>query len=125
MDIGMLKNNTKYYDGFESDTEITLSIVENPEYNIHIYEGYFSDFFGSPEFNCKGWNGFTRDYNQMERTFGEDDYIISNVKEYLDDLLIYVDKKYEDEDTFQCYILLRKFLEYAINHNYHINVHVF
>jgi hypothetical protein len=125
MNVGILKNNTKYYDGFESDTEITLSIVENSEYNIHIYEGYFTDFFGSPEVDGKGWNGFTRDYNQMERTFGDEDYVISDVKEYLEDMISYADKKFEDEDTTQCYILLKKFLEYAINHNYHINVHVF
>ena len=124
MDIGELKNNTKFYDGFEPEPEIVLTIIEQPKYSLHIYEGYFSDFFGDPTLDGKGWNGFTKDYNQLERSFGYDDYVISDIKEYLDDLLIYSDKKYEDEETYECYDLLKNFLEYALENSYHIMVHV-
>lgn len=125
MDIGMLKNNTKFYDGFEPEPEVTLTIPENPEFNIHIWEGYFQFIFGSPPLDGKGWNGFTRDYNQMERVFGDDDYIIKNIGEYLNDLLVCSQKSFEDEETTECCRLLQNFLEFALKNNYHILAHVF
>ncbi len=126
MDIGKLKNNTDFYEGFEPETEITLQYVENPEYNLHIYEGFFSDFFGSPNLDGKGWNGFTRDYQQMERSFGNyDEYVLKDVKEYLDDLMIYKDKDYEYPETKECYNVLCNFLELALEKGFHICVKVF
>lgn len=124
MDIGKLKGNTKFYDGFEEDNEVVLSYVDNPTFNIHIYEGFFYDFFGEPSLDGKGWNGFTRDYNQMERAFGGGEYVISDVKEYLNDLLSYSEKKYEYEAVAECYVLLRDFLIYALESNNRILVQV-
>ena len=124
MDIGKLKGNTKFYDGFEEDTEVVLSYVDNPVYNIHIYEGFFYDFFGKPALDGNGWSGFTRDYNQMERTFGGSEYIVSDVREYLNDLLSYSDKKFEYEAVSECYDLLRDFLMYALESNNRILVQV-
>jgi len=121
----MLRNNTKFYDGFEGEEEITLSIVETPDINIHIWSGYFYDFVGKPALDGNGWRGFTRDYNQMERSFGNEDYVITDVKEYLDDLLTYSNIKYDYTEISECYSLLCCFLEYALKYNYHINVHVF
>ncbi len=127
MDIGKLVNNSTFYDGFEGEKEIILSVVEKPNINIHIWEGYFYDFFGSPAFDCNGWKGFTRDYNQMERTFGDDEYIINQVdiKEYLDDILHYADKKYEYNRIYECYELLCIFFEYALNNHYQIKMQIF
>ena len=112
MDMGMLFNNTEFYDGFEDEYEIELFISEKNELSIHIWEGYFNDIFGEPPVNGKGWYGFTRDFQQCERTFEEKDVVI-DIDEYLTDLLNYKDKKFKFEETRKCYELLRIFLEYA------------
>ena len=126
MDTGKLRNNTEFYDGFEPETEITLICVEKPEYNLHIYEGYFSDFFGSPSLDDNEWNGFTRDYQKMERSFGDcDEYILIDVKEYLDDLLTYQNRDYKYIETRKCYNILCDFLKFAIDNGFHICVKVF
>ena len=112
MDTDKLVNNLKFYDGFEDEPEIELFIAENPEFNIHIWQGYFSDIFREPSLDGKGWNGFTRDFQQLERTYEEKDVII-DVDEYLNDLYIYRQRTFEFEETRKCYELLCHFLEYA------------
>ena len=64
----------------------------------------------------KGWNGFTRDYNQMERTY-ENQGIKVDIEEYLNDLCIYKNKDFEYDETVECYNLLYAFLEYAKSNN--------
>ena len=125
MNIENFKNNWRFYDGFEGETEIILAIVQNKNLNIHIWEGYFDSIFGSPVLDGGGWRGFTRDYNQMERSFGNDDYVIKNIDEYFHDFLIYADKNYDDPEIAECYRLLRDFLKFAMDNNYYIYVHVF
>ncbi|MCM1577483.1 MAG: hypothetical protein NC078_01625 [Ruminococcus sp.] len=125
MNIENFKDNDKFYNGFEDEPEITLSVLENPEYNIHIWDGYFTFIFGKPVSDGKGWNGFTRDYNQTERVFGDDDYVIKDVKEYLDDMQIYRDKDFGDEEAGKCFRLLEDFLKFALENNYRILTHVF
>ena len=125
MNIENFKNNWRFYNGFEGETEIILTIVQNKDFNIHIWEGYFDSIFGDPVLDGGGWNGFTRDYNQMERSFGNDDYMIKNADEYFHDLLIYKDKKYEYPEINQCYELLRDFLKFASDNGCYIHVHVF
>lgn len=112
MDNGKLLNNTVFYDGFEDEPEIELYIEDAPEYNIHIWDGYFHDIFGEPALDGKGWNGFTRDMNQCERTYEEKNVTI-DTSEYLTDLYIYRDNTFEYDDTRKCYDLLCEFLEYA------------
>lgn len=96
MDIGTLKNNKTFFKGFEDEYEIELIISENPEYNIHIREGYFDDIFNEPDMNGKGWKVFTRDYQQLERTYREKGVPIK-VDEYLGDLYIYKDRCFRFE----------------------------
>ena len=43
MDIGNLKNNFTFYDGYEDESEIVLCIEK--EETVHIWEGYFDDIF--------------------------------------------------------------------------------
>lgn len=112
MDIGTLKNNKTFYKGFEDEYEIELIISENPEYNIHIWEGYFGDIFDKPVFDGREWKGFTRDYQQEVNTYGEKNTKI-DVDEYLGDLYIYKDRRFRFEETKDCYKLLCSFLEYA------------
>jgi hypothetical protein len=39
----MLKNNSKFYDGYEDEAEIELYFSEDTEFNIHIWCGYIRD----------------------------------------------------------------------------------
>ncbi len=62
--IGNLKNNYTFYEGFEGETEIILSILDHKEYNIHIWDGYIDEFFSNAPLNQKEWSGFTKDYQE-------------------------------------------------------------
>ena len=55
MDIGNLKNNFTFYEGYEDESEIVLCIEKDEA--IHIWEGYFDDIFDSPSLDGKGWKG--------------------------------------------------------------------
>ncbi|MCC8014546.1 MAG: hypothetical protein LIO87_05070 [Eubacterium sp.] len=126
MDTGKFKNNIKFYNGYEDEPEITLEIIENPQYNIHIWDGNFTFIFGNPNLDGNGWKGFTRDYNQMENVFGGDDeYLLNDIKEYLDDLLAYSNKTFENRETKECYKLICDFLEFALKNGYHILIRIF
>lgn len=124
MDIGKLENNATFYNGFEDEPEVSLSITEEPNICIYVWDGYFEFIFGDPVLDGKGWQGFTRDYNQLERTLGNDDYEIKNPMEYLEDLLTYTAKNYEDENTKNCFELIRLFFEYAVASGKSVTVHV-
>ena len=112
MDTEKFVNNSIFYDGFEGEPEIGLFIAENPELNIHIWDGYFGNIFRDPLFNGKEWNGFTHDFQQLERTYVEEDIAI-DVNEYLNDLYTYNRHIFEFEETRECYELICRFLEYA------------
>lgn len=46
MDIGNLKNNYTFYEGYEDEDKIVLYIETDEA--IHIWEGYFDDIFDTP-----------------------------------------------------------------------------
>jgi hypothetical protein len=117
----MLKNNSKFYDGYEDEAEIELYFSEDTEFNIHIWCGYIRDIYDEPIFNGNEWTGFTRDYQQEVRTYDSENTII-DVSEYLNDLLNYKDKHFRLEETHDCFHLLRSFLEYAKQNNVTVKV---
>lgn len=117
-------NNADVFGDLETQNEIILSLVEKPEINLHIYEGYFNKIFGLPLLESKEWNGFTRDYNKKERVFGGNNHIITDIKEYLDDMLIYSDKDFKDEKVDECYHRLYNFLKFAMENTCRILVHI-
>ena len=123
MDTKKFVNNSTFYDGFEIfyEPEIELFIAENPELNIHIWDGYFSDIFDTPEFNGNEWKGFTRDYQQEVGTYEEKNVTI-DIEEYLLDLMNYKNKHFRFEKTQECYKLLCDFLKYAKNNNKTVKV---
>ena len=50
---------------------------------------YFSNIFGEPDLSGKGWNGFTRDWQQMECAFSiesQHPVPIDDIDEYLTDV---------------------------------------
>ena len=113
MDIGKTDNYT-FYEGFEGETEIELSSNNQNMETLHIWDGFFLDLFGEPSLDGKGWNGFTRDYNQCEGAFGDDsEAVISDIDEYIDDLKIYENRKFNYKETRDVYNLLLSWLNKA------------
>ena len=113
MDIGNLKNNYTYYEGYEDEGKIVLCIEADQA--IHIWEGYFDDIYDTPTLDGNGWKGFTRDYHQFEGVFSEDGGItVIDPSEYLEDLMLYKEKSFEFEETTEVFNLMVSFLEEAI-----------
>ncbi len=122
MDIGTLKNNTIFYEGYEGEPEIVLSATENKDCNIHLWEGYFDDIFSDPSLDGNGWKGFTRDIHQMEGIFN-DDIASANIdaQEYLEDLLTYTNRNFDYDESADALALLVEFLKFAIQNNYTVS----
>ena len=113
MDIGNLKNNYTYYEGYEDEGKIVLCIEADQA--IHIWEGYFDDIYDTPTLDGNGWKGFTRDYHQFEGVFSEYGGITEiDPSEYLEDLMLYKEKTFEFEETTEVFNLMVSFLEEAI-----------
>ena len=113
MDIGNLKNNYTYYEGYEDEGKIVLCI--EADQSVHIWEGYFDDIYDTPTLDGNGWKGFTRDYHQFEGVFSEDGGITEiDPSEYLEDLMLYKEKTFEFEETTEVFNLMVSFLEEAI-----------
>ena len=113
MDIGNLKNNYTYYEGYEDEGKIVLCIESDQA--VHIWEGYFDDIYDTPTLDGNGWKGFTRDYHQFEGVFSEDGGITEiDPSEYLEDLMLYKEKTFEFEETTEVFNLIVSFLEKAV-----------
>ena len=120
MDIGKLKNNKVYRELDFCDDEIILMLKENPEFNLYIWEGYFDDIFGEPPLNGLGWRGFTRDVCEFAGAFSRkngEGTELSDLEEYLSDLLEYEDKSFRFPETREVFNLVADFLRYAIETN--------
>ena len=110
MDIGKTDNYT-FYEGYEDEPEIELSSNNQDMETLHIWDGFFWDLFGDPSLDGKGWNGFTRDYNQFEGAFGDDsEAVISDIDEYINDLKIYENREFKFSNTRDVYNLLLSWL---------------
>lgn len=107
--------NYQYYEGFEGEQEIIITI----HYSIyHIWDGYFEDIFGGPVNTKNGWIGFTRDYNEFINAFDENikEYTI-NKEEYLEDLMLYKGRKFRFDETIDVLDCLIELLVTANNNN--------
>ena len=117
MDIEELKNNTEFADTWDG-MDIELRYAEVPEFRLLFDKDYFYDIFCEPDLSGKGWSGFTRDWQQLERTFCDEYYApkpIVDPDEYLNDLYTYKRRMEHCEypDSLKVYQLVCKFLEYA------------
>ena len=110
-----MTDNYTYYTGYEPEPDIILSIPTTNFPTLHMWDGFFYDIFRDPPLHGLGWTGFTRDYNQFEGAFeNEEQTLIPNPKEYLDDILQYHDKKFRFEETPEVYPLIVELLTYAV-----------
>lgn len=119
MDIERLKNNRKYEvpGMFGDERQIALFYQEQPEYRIVFWKCYLMDIFCEPDLAVKEWFGFTRDWQQCQRTmdFRDDPIAIGDLDEYLNDLYTYKERmaNYKDDQARECYRLICDFLAYA------------
>ncbi len=107
MDIGKRNDDYKYYEGYEGEKEIIISL---PDIVYHFWDGYFEDIFGNPQSTENGWIGFTRDYNEFINAF-EDECIecVVEAEEYLKDLTLYQNQSFsynETADVLNCLITI-------------------
>ena len=116
MDIGRLKNNTKFsaeeFCPEFAEPNITLSLKEAPEFNLRIWEGHVDEIFDPPIFTDKDWIGFTRDCQEFIGAWG-DKTEMDNIDEYIWDMLRYKDKKFDWKETPEVFNLIIDFLTYA------------
>ena len=117
MDIGKI-DNYKFYEGYEDEPEVELSADDENMETLHIWDGFFMDIFSEPPLDGSGWNGFTRDYNQCEGAFDDNgEAVITNLQEYIDDLKIYENRKFDYEETKDVYNLICYWLSKAQKNN--------
>jgi hypothetical protein len=114
MDTGKLKNNTTYYDGYEGEGEVVLTLIDSPNYNLHIWDGYFEDIFGNPCLSGNAWRGFTMDYQESRNAFSQNDSpVFVKPDDYIYDLYLYRGKTFTYEETTSCLDILIDFFEHA------------
>jgi len=120
MSTGKIKNNYKFYKGFEDEPEIEFFTIDREMTTLHIWEGYFGDIFDNAPLHGLGWHGFTRDYQQLEGAFafGADATVITNLKEYYDDLKYYKNTDFELDNTKKVYELLCSWFEEVMEKGY-------
>lgn len=115
MDTGKIRDNYKFFKDFDDEPEIVIEADNTDAQILHIWDGYLDDILREPNLDGNGWLGFTRDYHQCEGAFGDDSVgIITNLTEYLDDLKLYADRKFDYEETKDVYNLLYSWFEDAI-----------
>ena len=107
MDTGKRKDDYRFYEGYEGEKEVVISL---PDIVYHIWDGYFKDIFGNSQTTDEGWIGFTRDYNEFINAF-EDECIECAIEpeEYLKDLVLYQNQSFsynETTDVLNCLITI-------------------
>ena len=96
MGTGKIKDNYKFYKGYEEEPEIRISTPDKKIEILHIWDGFFYVLFREPPLDGLGWHGFTRDFHQFEGVFSDDEFArITNLQEYLEDLKYYENKKFK------------------------------
>ena len=117
MDIGLLHNNHMYYDGFEGEEEVEITLVNDQSININFWVGYLDDILSDPDLTGKGWTGFTRDYHQLEGAFSSDSNLEHHYDptEYLHDISQYQDADFAEEESYHVLRLIITILEYAVS----------
>jgi len=119
MGTGKIKDNYKFYKGYEEEPEIRISTPDKKIEILHIWDGFFCDIFREPPLDGLGWHGFTRDFHQFEGVFSDDEFArITNLQEYLEDLKYYENKKFKYKQTREVYELLCSWFEDVIKKGY-------
>lgn len=115
MDITKLKNNDYFYKDYADDFEpkLIIRLKNKPEYNLAIWEGYVDDILDMAKCGIDGWKGFTKDNQEVVRTFDSNDPVQIETTEYLNDLKNYEKNEFKFDESKECLYLMINFLEYA------------
>lgn len=75
--------NEKYYNGFEGESEIIFSLIENDITieKIGIWDGYFNAIMELVEPEENGWTGLAYYYHLYTGWYEEENWLIPNVLE--------------------------------------------
>ena len=121
--IGKIKDNYTFYEGYDGEPQITITVKGDEDARIHLWDGYFEDIFGNPPLSENGWSGFTKDYNQLEGALaaGAGSVEISPV-EYLNDISSYKGKTFTYKETSDVVDLICELLRYAIDNGKSVTV---
>ena len=116
MDIGQLRNNTSFYDGYEGEDEVIFELEKDRNLNLHIWVGYLDDILCEPSLSGEGWTGLTRDYHQAEKAFsGSGEGYIVSPDEYLTDIEQYQSRQFDAPESKEVLKLLMLFMKHAID----------
>ena len=115
MDTGLLRNNYTYYEGFEGEEEVVLSLDSDSDVAIHVWVGYLDDILREPVLNDSEWTGLTRDYHQAEGAFSQEgESVTVYPEEYLEDMKNYSERQFDEPETAGAFQLIVAFLELAV-----------
>lgn len=113
MDTGRHENYV-YFNGYEGEAELVVSIKSNSSETFHIWEGYIDDIFSGAPFCDDGWKGLTRDYQEMRGPFSENGlYEVTDAKEYYEDLITYENADFDYPESAEVLNVLRELFQYA------------
>ena len=120
MPTGKQNNDERFYKGYEGEPELVLSSGEK---TLHIWDGYMEDIFGNPIQSAEGWHGLTRDYNEFVGPYA-DDCIESfiDLREYITDAKLYVNRKFDYEESADVINAIVEFLNDALVTNAEVTI---
>lgn len=125
MDTGLLHNNCIYYEGFEGEDEVILSLESDREISVHIWVGYLDDILRDPVLDESDWTGFTRDYHQLEGAFSQEGKSVAeDPAEYLEDIQHYAEKNFDEPETKEVFQLIVNLLKYAMQEKTRVLIRV-
>ena len=121
MDIDQL--GTKYYDGYEGEPSVVISINGTEFEPMEFWEGYMEDWLRYADLSGSGWKGFTSEHEQGEGAWANADGVSGvNPAEYLADCQEYVGKAFSYKETALVLKDLCHYLSYAVNHDLTVNI---
>ena len=125
MDTGLLRNNYTYYEGFEGEDEVVLTLDSDSDMAIHVWVGYLDDILREPVLNGSEWTGLTRDYHQAEGAFSQEgESVTVHPEEYLEDMKKYSERQFDEPETAGAFQLLVAFLEFAVQEKALVRIQV-
>lgn len=123
MGIGKMNDDYTFYEGYEGEPEVVISLLEDDQKALHVWEGYMEDLFANPSLEGEGWLGFTRDIHQFEGAFSEEGSgAVIDPDEYLADIMNYADAEFEYPETADVKDAIVELLTHAIAINGKVRV---
>ena len=110
--------NTRFYDGFEGEPQITFCLLEDDvtTEKIGIWDGYFNEIMKMIQPEKEGWTGLAYYYHLYIGWYEKDEWFIPNILDVYEQLVsINIDEvKYEEEKEILS--LITKLIRKAIDH---------